>query len=831
MPARSLRVLAAALPSALAALPCQQPVTFDSLLGEMVDLDRLARWPDPDYRTVQFGSSDRRTRGPEDPDWFVNADGFGQEPVPNFERVLQQPGADGVGEFLVCDVEGPGAIVRGWSAGMQGRLRVYLDGDETPRFEGTGHDFFARRSTRLIPGFAGLPPHVRELFVQQDADYLPVPFGQRLRIAWRGTLRELHFYQIQVRRYANGTRVETSAGQALTPAQVARLAGWTDRDPAAFGAGAEPFALGPDAAWSGAAAEGPGLLRLLSVRVEADDVQAALRGTLLRIAFDGSQRPQVEAPLGDFFGSGPGIHPTRSLPVHVGADGMLLCRWPMPYRRSCRIELVNWSGAPVRGTVLRLHAPLPGGFDERTLQFHAKWRVDHALHARGSAAPIDVPYLTAIGQGRLVGLACQILNPPMQASWRSNWWGEGDEKIFVDGALTTLGTGSEDYFNYSWSHWNLFAHPYCGQPLASGPGNCGYVSNHRFQILDDLPFAHSLAASMELWSHQPVTPLSYGRIAYWYARPGSIDDHRAPQPSELRLPELQPWDQAALAGDERAQSFPLHGHECTASAGAVRSEPTRLSRSRSLLAWTAPAGASLSWPFEVPQDGTYRLRLLCLHRPEGTRVQCRVDDGEPLRIGGRDTFALHAPEPHRLLDLLFDGVRLSRGGHRLTVTCPDGGHCELDLFGWELQPPPPLRIAGALEGELLDLVARSEGVVVEVQHLGAQWSGGHQRWIKAGGPGDSVTFRVVPDKPGRYRVTLRLTTSRDFGIVRVLLDGAEAARDVDLYTARPGLRELDLGERELSGPVELRLQLTGANPESRPPRSCFGLDCVVLAPR
>ncbi len=37
-------------------------IDFDSLLLEMVALEELARLPDPDYRTVQYSSFDRRSR-------------------------------------------------------------------------------------------------------------------------------------------------------------------------------------------------------------------------------------------------------------------------------------------------------------------------------------------------------------------------------------------------------------------------------------------------------------------------------------------------------------------------------------------------------------------------------------------------------------------------------------------------------------------------------------------------------------------------------------------------------------------------------------------------
>jgi hypothetical protein len=73
------------------------PVTTGSLFEEMADLEALARFPEPAFRTVQFSSFDRRSRVPEGPGWFANADGGG-EPIPNFEKVLKTPGEDGLGE-------------------------------------------------------------------------------------------------------------------------------------------------------------------------------------------------------------------------------------------------------------------------------------------------------------------------------------------------------------------------------------------------------------------------------------------------------------------------------------------------------------------------------------------------------------------------------------------------------------------------------------------------------------------------------------------------------------------------------------------------------------
>ena len=138
----------------------------------------------------------------------------------------------------------------------------------------------------------------------------------------------------------------------------------------------------------------------------------------------------------------------------------------------------------------------------------------------------DMPFVVANGTGVYVGTAIMMLNPNDIPTPHGNWWGEGDEKVFVDGEArpSTFGTGSEDYFNYSWSAGDIFFYPYCGQPRNDGPANRGFVSNHRWQIVDRLPFEERIAFYMELYSHEPTPGFSYARIGYHYGRPGLIDD-------------------------------------------------------------------------------------------------------------------------------------------------------------------------------------------------------------------------------------------------------------------------------------------------------------------
>ena len=100
-------------------------ITTGSLLRQMIDMVGLASFPEPGYQTVQFSSYDHRSALPGGPDWFANSDGFGNEPVPNFEAVLEKPNDEGIGRYLICDVEGSGAIVRTWTAAIAGTIRVF----------------------------------------------------------------------------------------------------------------------------------------------------------------------------------------------------------------------------------------------------------------------------------------------------------------------------------------------------------------------------------------------------------------------------------------------------------------------------------------------------------------------------------------------------------------------------------------------------------------------------------------------------------------------------------------------------------------------------------
>ncbi len=88
-----------------------------------------------------------------------------------------------------------------------------------------------------------------------------------------------------------------------------------------------------------------GVIRQLTLKASKLTPEA-LRSTILSIRFDDYET--VRTPLGDFFGSGPGLNSYQSLPFSVSADVTMTCRWAMPFQRDATIlHQVFLNGQPV----------------------------------------------------------------------------------------------------------------------------------------------------------------------------------------------------------------------------------------------------------------------------------------------------------------------------------------------------------------------------------------------------------------------------------------------------------------------------------------------------
>ena len=304
-------------------------VTLESLLDEMVRYDVVARWPG--FTCRQASSYDRATVAPDKPGWFGNTDNS------QFIRVEDR---DGHREHLMLDADGTGAVVRFWlttDANRAGVLRFYFDGAERPGLEIPGFDLLAggldveRPLLAPHPNYAPGKPGGNTL-------YLPMPYAKHCKIAWEertpGNMPP-RYYQINYRTFAPGTEVETFSRAQLDAARDAiGRANVTLLNPFNFADGREMrFAdsLAPGGESAIKLPAGPSAVRVLTMKLSTApaDLEAALRGVVLRATFDGKET--VWCPLGDFFGCGVGVNEVRSWYRTVERDGAMTCRWVMPY--------------------------------------------------------------------------------------------------------------------------------------------------------------------------------------------------------------------------------------------------------------------------------------------------------------------------------------------------------------------------------------------------------------------------------------------------------------------------------------------------------------------
>ena len=186
--------------------------------------------------------------------------------------------------------------------------------------------------------------------------------------------------------------------------------------------------------------QGSGTIRRMWVTL-GNRTPKALRSYVLRMYWDGSERPAVEVPFGDFFGA---IH-GRALPfeseLFANPEGRSFnCFVPMPFRKGARITFSNESAEDLPQLYYEIDATVGEEHPADTLYFHATWRRE-----RWTTLGKDFEILPHIeGKGRFLGAHIGIFGHPMN----DGWWGEGEVKVYLDGDRewpTLVGTGTEDY--------------------------------------------------------------------------------------------------------------------------------------------------------------------------------------------------------------------------------------------------------------------------------------------------------------------------------------------------------------------------------------------------
>ncbi len=492
-------------------------ITFSTLLDEMVDRAALSQYPDPAYTCKQFSSYDRRSEAPAAGGWYSNDD---------YSNFIREETNAGRKEWVMVDAEGPGAVTRWWITGDRyvTTIRIYLDGNAEPTIV-AGADELVGGELLCGKPLSADRARGRNL-------YLPIPYQKSIKITADNLPEQGKFYYaVNYRTYAPGTQVRTFSTDELKACaekleNVSRLLRGDEENPeSSTGERISVMerkarllprrSLHVKSDESGNVNHGePAAVVGLQVKLTADDPgHDFLRRVILKASFDDpADGPQVCCPVSDFFGNGVGINPHRTWYSEVEQDGTMRCFWVMPYKKGFEISLENLADIPVTAE-LRLQTQ-PLAWTDRSMYFHCHWRQDRNMNLRRDRCEKDWEFARLEGEGVFVGDVLALWNP------QTAWWGEGDEKIYVDGETfpSHHGTGTEDYYGYAWATADFFDAPFHAQPRVEGPVNFGHTTNLRLRALDAIPFTRSFRFDMELW-HWEDAQVDYAATVYWYGKP------------------------------------------------------------------------------------------------------------------------------------------------------------------------------------------------------------------------------------------------------------------------------------------------------------------------
>ena len=516
-----------------------ETLTYPDLVSRLTDLEHLATLPPSGEKTALASSYDRKSQYDAATDkyidWGANDDGRG---------FIREEGDT----VVLADIQGAGCIWRVWSAAAgNGHVKFYLDGSTTPAIDVPFKSLFDPGNgpfpySNLVYPVSGMVGATSR-FVPGANCYVPICFAKSCKIVGdkakppdAGSTGWGKYFQATYTVFAPGTHVPTFK----LPLSAEDDAALKEADAKEAHAGENFFGpyeskktdtahltVAPGVLAVAFDAKGEGAITALKVKLDLpkdDEAQRKLlRQLTIRMTWDGEKKPAVWAPLGDFFATVGGTAPFSSLTTGLLEDGTFYSYWYMPFAREGKIEIGNDGGSPVPLTVSVDHAPLTKPVSEFA-RFHAKWHRDAFNPTRKDRFP-DWTMLTTQGTGRLVGVLLHVWNP------EGGWWGEGDDKFFVDGEKfpSSFGTGSEDYFGYAWSSGNRFIKPRHGQPLAEG--NLGHEVDYRWHLSDQVPFQTSLDADIE--KYQPDAPTRtpwnaydlYACTAFWYLASGGVDPY------------------------------------------------------------------------------------------------------------------------------------------------------------------------------------------------------------------------------------------------------------------------------------------------------------------
>lgn len=488
---------------------------YTDIVARMLDTRWLAECG-AEEKSAEFTSYDRQSKYYDGRyvDWNANGDGGGF--IEKYDD----------GSILIAEMKGPGYISRIWSAETQGgHVKVYIDGNEKPLIDAPFEDWFNGTLFNLAK--------LDYVTSKGKNCYIPITYNKSCRIvADDGWGR---FYHVNYTTLPEGTEVESlksvdfcgekkKALERVNDFMRKRIGSNPDGSPDAE---LKKYTLGAEES-AELIYEGRGAVNGILVKFRTNGSDTAeenvglLKSIRIRAKWDNNTDYAIDAPIGDFFACCYGFDRVRTVLLGKREDGTLYNYYYMPYLEKATIEIYNGSDREVSFDLSVNISPYE--IDEEKMMYY------NALFYRGRYSKVegrwpDYVFLNAKGEGRFAGVSLHVYKDSdykMDASVPGhNWWGEGDEKFFVDGEKfpSWFGTGTEDFFGYAWCDPTVFTAPYHGQSHTHGRVQlAGNRVVTRVLMADSVAFSSSFEGCLE--KYYADEHVRYAFTSHFYLKNG-----------------------------------------------------------------------------------------------------------------------------------------------------------------------------------------------------------------------------------------------------------------------------------------------------------------------
>jgi hypothetical protein len=375
------------------------------------------------------------------------------------------------------------------------------------------------------------------------------------------------------------------------------------------------------------------------------------RSGVIRMFWDGSEKPAVEVPLGDFFAAGHGMQvDVNSARVATSSFGRAYnSYWTMPFRKSARIIFTNESKTESMGLYWSIE------WEKRVIPedvpyFYAQYRQENPVEPGSDYLIADIK-----GKGHYAGTVLSV-----RAS-HPGWFGEGDDRFYVDGdTIPTLhGTGTEDYFNDAWA-FRVVNRPNYGASIWEGMNAGSHITAYRWHVTDPVFFERSLKFTIEhkgnlffenyslAEAYTDRRPDFFSSVAFWYQQGKPNPFPELPAVSE-RMPRFELIQVDEIPSGKLPDHVRLHEDPSYTNKKGLQFIPDH-------------EGESVLFPFEVRESGNYLVYVRVWPRGDAGIYDLSLDDQKLEKA--EDLFQEH----HFVTDIKLGNMHnLRKGKHTISA--------------------------------------------------------------------------------------------------------------------------------------------------------------------